>query len=176
MDLMMYWSQRLDSHKFIKRNIQILGDATIADWKNFMRDLCLEYFIRYPIAISGVDHVVEIDESAWTKRKYSRGRLVGTRWVFGGVDRDTREGFVVLIDRRDSATLILLIHQFILPGTIIHSDVWRAYYSINNHTHGPERYIHHTVNHSLNFVDPTTLVHTQNIENLWMVAKMKEKN
>ena len=103
---MMYWSQGLDSHKFIKRNINILSDKTIVDWKNFIRDLCVGYYIRHPTIIGGVDHVVEIDESAWTKLKYNRGRQVGTRCVFGGIDRDTRECFAVLVDRRDAATLI----------------------------------------------------------------------
>ena len=51
-----------------------------------MHDLCVEYFIRHPGVIN---HVVEIDESAWTKRKYNRGRRVSTQWVFGGIDRDT---------------------------------------------------------------------------------------
>ena len=176
LDLMMYWSQGLDSHKFIKRNINILGDATIVDWKNFIRDLCVEYFIRHPVIIGGEGHVVEIDESTWTKRKYNRGRQVGTQWVFGGIDRDTRECFVVPVDRRDAATLLPIIHQYILPGTTIYSDQWRAYNAISNGNYGPDRYIHQTVNHSVNFVDPTTLVHTQNIENMWMVAKMNKKN
>ncbi|CAF4187958.1 unnamed protein product, partial [Rotaria sordida] len=121
-------------------------------------------------------NVVEIDESAWTKRKYHRGRRVGTQWVFGGIDRDTRECFAVLVGRRDPPTLIPLIHQFILPGTTIYSDRWPAYNLINNEIYGPKRYIRQTVNHSVNFVDPITGVHTQNVENMWMVAKIKKKN
>ncbi|CAF1169702.1 unnamed protein product [Rotaria sordida] len=101
-------------------------------------------------------NVVEIDESAWTKRKYHRGRRVGTQWVFGGIDRDTRECFAVLVGRRDPPTLIPLIHQFILPGTTIYSDRWPAYNLINNEIYGPKRYIRQTVNHSVNFVDPIT--------------------
>ena len=172
LDLMLYWSQGVDSQKFIRRNCKILSSATIVDWRNFMRDLCSEYFIRNPATIGGTGHVVEIDESAWTKRKYNRGRLVKNQWVFGGIDRDTRECFAVLVDQRNAATLLPIIDQFILPGTTIYSDEWAAY---NNIVNSPNNYTHGTVNHSRNFVDPTTLVHTQNIENLWMVAKMKKK-
>lgn len=72
MDLMYYWSQGLDSHIPIARHCGITGDATIVDWKNFIRDICVEHCLKYPAMISGVGHIVEIDESAWAKRKYNR--------------------------------------------------------------------------------------------------------
>ncbi|CAF3346223.1 unnamed protein product [Rotaria socialis] len=105
LDLMMYWSQGVDSHKFIRRHCQILSDTSIVDWKNFMRDLCVEYFIQNSAVIGGPVHVVEIDESAWVKRKYNRGRQVDIQWVFGGIDRDTRECFLVLVAQRDTPQL-----------------------------------------------------------------------
>ena len=43
--------------------------------------------------------MVEIDESAWTKRKHNRRCGVSARWVFGGVNRDTDEYFAVLVER-----------------------------------------------------------------------------
>ena len=66
--------------------------------------------------------MVEIDESAWTKPKYNRGRQVGTQCGFGGIDGDTRQCFAVLVDRRDAATLIPIIYQYVLPGATIYSD------------------------------------------------------
>ena len=88
------------------------------------------------------DHVVEIDESAWAKRKYHWSRNVGTQSVFGGIDGDTGECFVVLVDRRDAATLLPIIHQYILPGTTIYSGQWWAYNAINSDASGPDRYVH----------------------------------
>jgi transposase-like protein len=59
-----------------------------------------------------------------------------------------------------------------LVGSIIHSDEWRAYTGLRNNRNF---YAHETVNHSLHFVQPTTHVHTQNIENTWMRLKRKQK-
>ena len=43
-------------------------------------------------------------------------------WVFGGVCRETKEHFVIKVDQRDAATLIPIIKEKIMPGSIIHSD------------------------------------------------------
>ena len=58
------------------------------------------------------------------------------------------------------------------PGSVIHSDMWAAYRRVQ---HLPPVAVHNTVNHSLNFVDPVTGVHTQNIESDWKRVKMKLK-
>ena len=39
LDLMMYWCQRLDSHEFIRRNVNLLSDTSIVDWKNLNKNL-----------------------------------------------------------------------------------------------------------------------------------------
>ena len=131
--------------------------------------------MRHPQVIGDVGRIVEIDESAWTKQKYNRGRQVSNQWVFGGIDRDSRDCFVVMVDQRNADTLLPIIHQYILPGITIFSDQWAAYNGIANGPH-PQKYIHLTVNHSRIFVDPVTSTHTQNIENLWMCMKMKKKS
>ena len=41
--------------------------------------------------------VVEIDESKFVKRKYSRGRPVEGQWVFGGICRETSDSFLVAL-------------------------------------------------------------------------------
>ena len=95
-------------------------------------------------------------------------------WVFGLVDTQHQPalGYMQLVDRRDAATLLPIINDHVAPGTIVHSDQWRAY---NQVAALPNVGHHATVNHSVTFVDPGTGVHTQNIESYWNRAKVKLK-
>ena len=51
-------------------------------------------------------------------------------------------------------------------GSTIISDCWKSYDCLSQHD-----FEHLRVNHKYNFVDPETLAHTQNIENLWWQIK-----
>ena len=88
-----------------------------------------------------------------------------------GRDEGPRDGRFFYVPRRDIATLRSLVQSHIAPGSEVHSDQWRAY----------TNYIHETVNHSENFIDPTTRAHThtQGIERTWRDLKqmiLREKN
>ena len=104
--------------------------------------------------IGGEGKIVEIDESKFGKQKYNRGRLVEGQWVLGGVCREDKEIFLVPVASHDKETLIPLLVERIRPGSIF-SD-------LDQHD-----FTHLTVNHSLNFVDPVTGCHTQNVESMW---------
>ena len=118
--------------------------------------------------IGGPGNVFEIDESKFGHRKYSRGRMLSGQWVFGGIDVDTKDIFMILVQNRTAATLVPLIEQYILPGTC---DEWASYNLISSTT-----FQHLTVNHSIHFVNPTTGVHTQTIEISWGQAKKRMRN
>ena len=116
--------------------------------------------------LGGPGKIVEIDESKFGKRKYNRGHLVEGQWVFGGVERENGNFFLVPVERRNRDTLIPIIQEWILPGTTIISDCWAPYNILDQLD-----YHHLTVNHSNNFVDPVTGACTNTIEGLWRHAK-----
>lgn len=150
----------------IQRLLEIGGTHTVVDWAMFCREVTFDYLITNCTPMGGPGKTVEIDESMFGNRKYNRGRHIEGQWVFGGFDRETGNCFMVPVMSRDSATLLSIIRQWILPGTTIISDCWKAYDCLKYHG-----YIHLQVNHTYNFVDPTTGAHTNSIEGAWSHAK-----
>lgn len=164
--------------KFIVKEAEI-SRRTAVDWMNFCRDECSNWLRRNPTELGGFDGqgqpiIVEIDESKFFHRKYHRGRYHEGQWVFGAIERGSGKCFLVPVRDRTAATLEAIISQHILPGSHIISDGWRAYSNLDTLNNGV--YMHSTVIHEANFVDPDDdLVHTQHIENMWMRAKRKLK-
>ena len=129
---------------------------------------------QVPIVLGGPGVVVQIDKSLFSHQvKAHRGRPPTHEvWVFGTVDTSYKPalGYMQIVNRRDSATLLPIIQASVAPGSIVHSDELSAYRQIQSQT----GLTHRTVNHSLHFVSPTG-VHTNNVESYWNRAKMKIK-
>ena len=81
-------------------------------------------------------------------------------------------GYMEIVQQRDAVTLLPIIQRHVAPGTDVRSDEWRVYSRV---AQLPNVASHATVNHSINFVDPATGIHTQNIESYWSNAKSKLK-
>ena len=77
-----------------------------------------------------------------------------------------------IVPNRRAATLLPIIQAHVQPGTTVHSDEWSAYQRVQGL---PNVQQYRTVNHSLHFVDPTTVVHTENVESYWGRVKLKFK-
>ena len=163
------WAFAYTSIRYSKRELE-MNKNSVVDWNNYLREVCANHLLQNPPKIGGPGLTVEIDESMFTKRKYNRGRLVREQWVFGGICRETDECFMYTVPNRRAETLMPIIVDSISPGTTIISDQWRAYNNIRNLNNN---YVHLTVNHSLNFVDPVTGAHTQKKERNWNGAKAK---
>ena len=159
------WCQRIS----VKTASQMLNlsEKTVVDMYSFFRQVCSKYFEAHPIQLGGADTVVQIDESMFChKPKHHRGRATKTEvWVFGLVDTSTTPGvgYMEIVSKRDSQTLLPIIQKVVRPGTTLHSDQWKAYLNISRDL----GFRHQTVNHQENFVDPITGVHTQSIESYW---------
>ena len=138
-----------------------------------MKYLCYRINENLP-RIGGLNSIVQIDECRITTRKFHRGRGTRQDWIFGGIDKNTRNIFLCKLNERTQQTISPLIMTHIRPGSIIHSDSWSAYNNISTLSVEPP-YQHLTVNHSQTFVDPNTGVHTNDIENLWKNLKAKFK-
>ena len=107
-------------------------------------------------------------------------------WVFGGcerlkVDPGTKRNkyknkagrmFSVIVKDRKETTLLPLIRKHINPGSIIISDMWKAYEKIED-LHGC-LFRHMTVNHSKEFKNKDTGACTNTIEGAWR-SRLKSK-
>ena len=138
------------------------------NWNQFCRDVCVSYFINHPEPKGGPGRVVEIDESLFSKRKYEVGRLVPQQSIFRGYESKTKKGFLIPVTNLNATTLMSIIHQRILPGSIVWGDMWTAYKNLP-----ASAYLHGTVNHRVNFIEPQTGVTTNHIEAMWCRTEAK---
>jgi transposase-like protein len=114
----------------------------------------------------GGDCVVEIDESKFGKRKYSRGHHVDGVWVLGMIERTGQKRIrLYTLDNRSRETLDNIINENVSSESTIFTDMWKGY-------NGLKFKSHKKVNHSKNFKDPQTGVHTNRIEGSWFGVKM----
>ena len=98
--------------------------------------------------------------------KHHRGTARAEDWVLAGVERETIRCFIEPCPggKRTAAVLLPLIQRWVLSGTTIYTDGWRAYQQL------PDLgYTHSWVSHTLYFKlkDPVTGVHTNRQEGLW---------
>ena len=73
-------------------------------------------------------------------------------------------GYMEVVDQRDASTLLPIINGHIVAGTTVWSDMWAAY---NGIAALPGVAAHERVNHSIQFVNPATGVHTNTTEAYW---------
>lgn len=158
----LFWSHlRPPRTAFIMKELG-MSSTTVVDWSSFCREVCIHWCHKMNQKIGGVGVTVEIDQAQMRKRKSNRGSITEEKWVFGVFERGSKKLFLCGIQDRTKETLLAVIKDIILPGTTIISDCSKAYDCLKD-----EGFEHVSVNRSINFVDPTTGAHTQNIERCW---------
>ena len=146
----------------------LVPNSTIARWFEYFREIvlekCLSSGLEHGGMVGGPGVVVQIDEAQIGRRKYNRGRVYEDTWVFGAID-DHGKLRLEICDKRNKVTLHSLVQKHVHPGSVIHSDSWKAYNGLDK-----LGYAHSTVNHSKEFVaeDGT---HTQRIEAQWRAVR-----
>ena len=167
------YSREVTNVKFCYREIN-MNKNTYVWWCQKIREVMADCVLKQACngSIGGFDKTVEISESCFTRSKYNKGRKFPQQRVFGGIERESKEVFLVKVKKRDRYTLEPLIKKHIKIGTHIISDTYRAYNKIKD----IPGYTHSTVNHRKNFVDEEDPnVHIQNMEATWRVAKHRNK-
>ncbi len=114
----------------------------------------------------------QLDDQGYPGHRRNYGNRVDGPWVLGLAWRrseewkkENRRGAETrffLVDRRDRATLKPIIQRHVMPGTTIHTGEWGAYGLLDQ-----IGFLHQTVNHTRNFVDPITGANMQLIESFW---------
>jgi transposase-like protein len=144
---------------------------TTCNWYNYIRGVQATTISNLSEQqIGGPSHVVEIDEFHCFTPKHHKGRTPAKDaiWGFGGIDVNTRDVFVVPVQKRSKDVLLPLIRKHVRPGTTIYTDMWRSYLNLELDL-SDMNIVHRAVNHKLEFVnleDPQ--VHTQTVERLWL--------
>ena len=84
----------------------------------------------------------------------------------------TSQVYFEVVPDRTAKTLLAIIYEHVLPGSIVYSDKWSAYSKISKlHESNIE---HKTVNHSIHFLDPDSQACTNKIES-HLVSNQREK-
>ena len=125
-----------------------LSKVSVIQWYQYFTDVCshqLNVVKEGGFKLGGPGEIVQIDESLFNRRKYHRGRIVREqKWVFGIYDTNLKQGILQFVEDRKAVALLPIIQEYVVAGTTIWSDKWKAYTEIGNL---PENYDHGIVNH-----------------------------
>lgn len=196
--VLLYWWAREYAVSDAAQEAEVEEKTAIQAYQ-YCRDICSWRLLNRdaPLMLGGPGVVVQIDESLFRHKpkvktqlkmyisrmlfygipffQHHRGRPTRSEvWVFGMCDTSQTPalGVMCTVRNRTAQTLLPILQQHLRNGTVVHSDQWAAY----NHVQQLQQVSQHdTVNHSLHFIDPTTGVHTQNIESYWNRVKGKFK-
>ncbi|KCZ80470.1 hypothetical protein H312_02146, partial [Anncaliia algerae PRA339] len=166
LDMIAFWIHGM-SFKNISLVTNVSSQCVTRFFRKFNNVLATNYH-SVKKSIGGENIIVEIDESKFGRRKYHRGHKVDGVWVFGLVERTPERKILLFpVAKRDKTTLMTLLKKHVLKNTVIYSDCWKAYSSLNTEFAG-----HFTVNHTKEFVNKENNVHINTIEGNWSAIKI----
>lgn len=152
----------------ITKHVQISSNSTINDWKNIITDFMASKLDEENIKIGGKNVIVQIDETAISKRKYDVGRILRNQqyWMVGGID-ENENFFLKITQKRTRDILERIIVENVEEESTIWTDGWKGYNGLIDLGLNLG-----TVIHKRRFVSPTG-IHTNKIEATWGAFKRK---
>ncbi|ESN98926.1 hypothetical protein HELRODRAFT_162396 [Helobdella robusta] len=162
-----YWSLNDVSQATTEEILKVSSTGVVMSWFGMLRDLCTRWIRDHPIQIGGHGHTVLIAKNLISHRKRSRNGVVlplNEKWVFGAIDQDTKETFLVEVYETNAETSLPILLKHLLPGTTVCSKDCNEY----------NKLMRATDNQSILFVAPTG-PRKNIVENLWrcMTDKLK---
>ena len=159
------------TYEEIRKHVQIASNSTIKEWKDIVTDFMASKLDEEYMKIGGKDVIVQIDETAISKRKYDVGRILRNQqhWMVGGID-ENGNFFLKITQKRNKEILERIILDNVEEESTIWTDGWKGYNSLKD-----LGFIHGTVIHKRRFVSPEG-VHTNRIEATWGAFKRKYRN
>ncbi|XP_027222622.2 uncharacterized protein [Penaeus vannamei] len=156
-----HWLSKQWDYETLKQCLG-LSEATGSVWQRYFAEVT-EHWVDNQEPIGGPGVVVDIDETLFGKMKHEEGKSQSQIWVFGGIERDSKNYFIAPLEEPLTENLMSLILKYILPGTVIVSNRWNAYSPISDHD-----YVHQVINHSGDVTDKENAkAHTQSVELLF---------
>ena len=74
-----------------------------------------------------------MDKSLFVPHKNPVGRTRKEQWwIFGVYEPERRKGFLIPVQNRSTEFHILIIEKWVAPRSIIWSDMWMAYRSLED--------------------------------------------
>ncbi|CAL4206897.1 unnamed protein product, partial [Meganyctiphanes norvegica] len=167
-DIMFLWSKHVGA-KATSDQVKLSQKAIIGCY-SFFREVCELYFKSNPIKLGGPGITIEIDVSCFSEKRKRNHRPVPQPpiWVLGIVDTNSTPsiGYMEIVETKDAVTLLPIIVNVVLPGSIILVKDWKAYRKIQGLSDSDG-----SVKHTLNFVDVNNCFYKQTIESYWKKHK-----
>lgn len=163
--LLTYYWYREYPHRTVQYEMQTSSARIILDWYNFCKGACFDILLNRTTAVGGYGIKIELYESRFWKRSHSDDHKVVNHWVFCGLERDSTNCFLVSVVDKNPKTIVNVLKQYVLPGTIIYSDIWK------DSKVEQEVYSHLTTRHELTFRDMENGGVGNTTEGIWTMIK-----
>ncbi|CAL1284084.1 unnamed protein product [Larinioides sclopetarius] len=96
-----------------------VASQTATEWKNFCKEVCLDYCLRFDGQVGGHSMTVDIYEAWLSEKKYKIERRAKGNSVFVGLVRNLNDFFVEVVEDRSAEVLVEVIIKRVVPGSTL---------------------------------------------------------